>query len=162
MVASRLLPVAARVLPRVLPRVMSAVTRVAPQLTRGVTRIAGRLFRNPRTRVLLRALPSIARRTVGALARQAARGGPITPRLAVRTLARQAAGVLGSPSRVAGVVRRSRLLDRAYHRTIAPALGVAAPGGMPGAAVCGRCAGRLDPRVGSGPACRCVCPCCGR
>jgi hypothetical protein len=186
MVASRLLPVAARVLPRVLPRVMSAVTRVAPQLTRGVTRIAGRLFRNPRTRGLLRALPSIARRTVGTLARQAARGAPLTPRLAVRTLARQAAGVLSHPSRVAGTVRRSRALDRAFHRTVAPALGLAAapvgePG--PGAVGCARCAGRLVgppvmaaagpaplvvaappmvPRAVGGHQCQCACPCCGR
>jgi hypothetical protein len=102
---------------------------------------------------LLRALPSIARRTVGALARQAARGGPITPRLAVRTLARQAAGVLGNPARVAGAVRRSRLLDGAYHRTVAPALGVAAA--PPGPAVAG-----VTPRAGG--RCQCTCPCCGR
>jgi len=128
LVASRLLPVAARVLPRVLPRVMTAVTRVAPQLTRGVTRIAGRLYRDPRTRVLLRALPSIARRTVGTLARQAAHGAPITPQAAVRTLARQAVGVLGSRPGLAAVVRRSRALDAAYHRAVAPALGVATGG----------------------------------
>jgi hypothetical protein len=185
MVASRLLPVAARVLPRVMPRVMSAVTRVAPQLTRGVTRIAGRLFRDPRTRGLLRAVPSIARRTVGALARQAARGRPVTPRVAVRTLARQAVGVLGNRARVAGTVRRSRLLDRAYHRTVAPALGVAAAAaGAPGAALCARCAaplaGAAVPVMAAAPApvmaaaapvisgtvvgqrCQCRCPCCGR
>jgi hypothetical protein len=188
MVASKLLPVAAKALPRVLPRVMSAVNRVAPQLTRGVTRIAGRLFRNPQTRALLRTVPTIARRTVGTLARQAARGAPVTPRFAVRTLARQAAGVLSSPSRVAGTIRRSRVLDRAYHRTVGPSLGVAAaPLGAlgPRTALCARCAAPLTrpvvpmvstaapapvmmvpspglPRAVVPQTCQCSCPCCGR
>jgi hypothetical protein len=188
MVASKLLPLAAKALPRVLPRVMSAVNRVTPHLTRGVTGIAGRLFRNPRTRALLRTLPTIARRTVGTVARQAARGAPITPRLAVRTLARQAAGVLSSPSGVAGTIRRSRVLDRAYHRTVGPTLGVAAaPLGAlgPTAALCARCAAPLTrpavpmlsaaapapvmvaapsmvPRTVAPQTCQCSCPCCGR
>lgn len=115
MVALRVLPLAARALPavaRALPRVTSALSRVTPQLTRGVTRIAGKLFRNPRTRGLLRAMPTIARRTVGALARQAARGAPVTPQQAVRALARQTAGVLGCPPCAARAVRRSRAVDR--------------------------------------------------
>jgi len=159
MVASRLLPLAARALPhvaRALPRVASAVSRVTPHLSRGVTRIAGRLFRNPRTRVLLRALPSIARRTVGNLARQAARGQPVTPQVAIRTLARQTSGVLSSPRQVVGTIRRSRALDRVYHRAAAPALGVA-----PAAAPTYACRPAwVAPRAARG--CRCPCPRCGR
>lgn len=127
MVASRLLPLAARALPaigRALPRVMSAVSRVTPHLTRGVTKIAGKLFRSPQTRVLLRAMPSIARRTVGHLARRVAHGAHLTPRLALRTLARQAGGVLRHRPHLAGVVRRSRALDHVYHRRVAPSLGI--------------------------------------
>jgi hypothetical protein len=188
MVASRLLPLAARALPaigRALPRVMSAVSRITPQLTRGVTRIAGRLFRNPQTRRLLRAVPSIARRTIGTLARRVAHGAPLTPQLALRTLARSAVGVLGHRRRLAGTVRRSHVLDRVYHRSVAPALGVApAPGraiyAPPGAPAGGRVvyaphlgrtvvvpAGRRGvmryPRRGGCCGCSCCsCPCCGR
>lgn len=178
MVASRVLPLAARALPaaaRALPRVTSALSRVTPQLTRGVTQVAGKLFRNPQTRGLLRAMPTIARRTVGALARQAARGAPVTPQQAVRTLARQTAGVLGCPPCAARAVRRSRAVDRVYHRTVAPALGVAPAGGVmtAGARVGARRAAmpvaggvvgpRVLPRSTGGCQCRCrACPCCGR
>jgi hypothetical protein len=172
MVASRLLPLAARALPhvaRALPRVASAVSRVTPQLTRGVARIAGRLYRNPQTRALLRTMPSIARRTVGVLARRAAHGQPITPRVAVRTLARQAAGVLSSPHHVRGALRRSRVLDRVYHRGMDPALvgarpavpaissrpaWVGPPAAAPSARLCAACGGSraAAPAVVSPPA----------
>jgi hypothetical protein len=125
MVAAKVLPLAARALPhvaRALPRVVSAVSRVTPQLTRGVARIAGRLYRNPTTRRLLRTLPTIARRTIGNLAHRAARGQPLTPRTALRTLAGQTASVLSSRPRVAGALRRSRVMDRVYHRAVAPGL----------------------------------------
>ena len=103
MAASKLLPVVARaaapMIRRALPRIARAVTRVAPQLTRGVGQVARALHRNPATRRLFRAVPTVARRTVGTIARQAARGQRITPRSAVRTLVRQTRQVLGSPRR---------------------------------------------------------------
>jgi hypothetical protein len=130
MAASRVIPVVVRAAPAVrhaMPKVVHAVARVTPHLTQGVTRVAHTLHRNPQTRVLLRAVPSIARRTIGTLARQVANGTHLTPQLALRTLARQTAGVLGRPHRLAGAVRRSRVLDRVFHRRVAPAL-AAAPG----------------------------------
>jgi hypothetical protein len=125
MIAAKLLPLAAKALPlaaKALPKVLSAVSRVAPQLTRGVSRIAGTLYRNPQTRALLRTVPTIARRTMSTLARQAARGQPVTPQTAVRTLARQAAALIDDPRRCAGTIRRARLMDRQYHRAIRPRL----------------------------------------
>ncbi len=98
MAASKLLPVVAKaagpLLKKALPQVAKAVTRVTPQLTPRVSTITRSLHRNPNTRGLLHAVPSIARRTVHSLARQAAHGKHITPRSAVRTLARQTNKVL--------------------------------------------------------------------
>jgi hypothetical protein len=121
LVASKLLPLAAKALPKVarmLPQVTRAVSRVTPQLTRGVSRITRTLFRNPRTRSLVRTIPSIARRTVANIARQAATGRPVTPQAAVRALAQQARTVLRSPRHRALAIRRSHTLDRGIHRAI--------------------------------------------
>jgi hypothetical protein len=149
MVAAQLAPLAARALPRLAPKVLSAVSKVSPQLTRGVTRLAGSLYRNPRTRALLRVVPTIARRTIGNLARQVARGAPLTPRLAVRTLARQTADVLRSPSRCSCALRRSRTLDRVYHHAVAPQV----------APISAR---RPVPEMRRRGYCCCACPYCGR
>jgi hypothetical protein len=98
---------------RVAPRIVS---RVVPHLTRGVSQVARTLFRSPATRPLLRAVPNIAKRTIANVARLAARGQPITPRTAVRLLARQTARTLSSPRRAMMAFRRSRALDHRYHR----------------------------------------------
>jgi len=90
--------------------------RVAPRLTRGVANVARTLYRNPTTRPLLHAVPRIARGTMRTLARRVARGQPVTPRLAVRTLARQTAKTLSSPRSLVQAYRRSRGWDRRYHR----------------------------------------------
>jgi hypothetical protein len=118
--ASKLLPVVTKALSpalkKVLPRVARAVTKVQPRLTRGIATIARGLHRNPTTRPLLRAVPSIARRTVYNVARTAAAGRPVTPVTAVRTLAAQTRRVLGThPARVQAM-RRSRLMDNRLHR----------------------------------------------
>jgi hypothetical protein len=118
-----------------LPRIARAVTRVTPQLTRGIGKIARGLHRNPATRSLIRAVPAVARRTVGAIARQVARGQRITPRSAVRTLARQTSRVLANPRRRGQALRRHYRMDRQFHRRWgrgavrphAPRAGVAGP-----------------------------------
>lgn len=131
MAASKLLPVVARaagpLIRKALPRVARAVTRVTPQLTRGISTITRGLHRNPATRRLIRAVPSIARRTVHSVARQAAQGRSVTPRAAVRTLAQQTRRVLGSRPQRSRVMQRSNVMDRHLHRNIAP--GVARPHG---------------------------------
>jgi hypothetical protein len=122
MAASKLLPVAAKALApmakRALPRIAKAVTRLTPQLTRGVGKIARVLHRQPAARPLLRVIPGIARRTVGSIARQAARGRVVTPRAAVRTLTRHARRVLGSPRLRTQALRRHHRMDRRLHRGV--------------------------------------------
>jgi hypothetical protein len=108
--AARAVPSLAK---RVAPRIMS---RVVPHLTRGVSQVARTLFRSPATRPLLRAVPHVAKRTIASIARLAARGRPITPRTALRLLARQTARTLSSPRRAVMAFRRSRALDHRYHR----------------------------------------------
>jgi hypothetical protein len=107
-----LVPVAARLVGRAAPAVM----RAAPRLMRGVSGVARTLMRSPSTRPLVRTLPTIVRRTATNIARQASRGRTVTPRTAARTLARQTAQVLSSPRRSVQAYRRSRALDRGYHR----------------------------------------------
>jgi hypothetical protein len=101
-----------------LPRVIKAVHKVAPKLTRSVGRIARVLHRRPAARRLLRTVPTIARRTVHSIARQAAHGRPITARAAVRTLARQARRVLRSPHHRRHALHRNLRMDRRFHRRI--------------------------------------------
>ncbi|HXM66430.1 MAG TPA: hypothetical protein VN911_06835 [Candidatus Acidoferrum sp.] len=119
MAASKLLPVVAKAVApmakRALPKIAKALTKSTPHLTKGVGRVAKVLHRNPQTRHLLRAVPSIARRTVGNIARQAARGRQITPRSAVRTLAKQTRYVLGNPRQRQHALRRHKHLERRFH-----------------------------------------------
>jgi hypothetical protein len=109
-----LVPLAARVVPRAAP----ALLRAAPQLIRGIAGAARVLRRDPATRPLLRAMPTVVRRTAQTLAQQAPQR-PVAPQQAVRTLARQTAAVVGDPARCAGAFRRSQALDRRYHRAAA-------------------------------------------
>jgi hypothetical protein len=106
-----LVPLAAGLARRAAPH----IARQTPQLVRGLSSVARSLRRNPTTRPLVRALPTIASRTTRSLARQAAHGRPITPRRAVRTLAGQTRAVLTSPRTRRQVVRRARAMDRRYH-----------------------------------------------
>lgn len=119
-----LVPLAAQLAPRIAPAVM----RAAPQLIRGISNVAQRLRRNPATQQLVRTLPTIARNTVGSLARQARQGRPITARNAVRTLAQQTSRVLSSPRQATQAYRRNRLLDRRFHRAARGPVGAGAGG----------------------------------
>jgi len=120
MAATKLLPVVAKAVApmakKALPKIARALTRSTPHLTKGVGRVARILHRNPHTRHLLRTVPGIARRTVGHIAHRVARGARVTPRLAVKTLARQARRVLGTPAHRAQALRRHGRLERSLHR----------------------------------------------
>jgi hypothetical protein len=120
MLAAKVLPLAAKVLPKiagkVLPKIGQMVSKVAPRLIRGVSNITRTLFRNRQTRPLIRTVPTIARRTISTIARQTAAGRPVSPIVAQRVLAQQAARCLASPQQVAAVMRRANTLDRCYHR----------------------------------------------
>jgi|SRR5581483_2167203 len=116
--AAKALPLAGKLLPKAakfLPRVFSNVNRVMPNLTRGVNQMGRMLYRNPQTRPLVRTMPTIVNRTVGSIAQQAARGGPVSPQQAMQTLARQTTRVLSNPKQCVAAYRRSRKLDGRFH-----------------------------------------------
>jgi hypothetical protein len=119
MAASKLLPIAAKAIAplarKALPKIVRAVTRATPRLTKGIGRVAKTLHRNPQTRHLLKTVPAIARRTVGSIARQAAHGRRISPRTAVKTLARQARHVLAHPQHRRHALRHHNHLERRFH-----------------------------------------------
>jgi pyruvate/2-oxoglutarate dehydrogenase complex dihydrolipoamide acyltransferase (E2) component len=110
-----LLPLAAKFLA---PQIGRMVMRNAPQLIRGVTRAVRTLRRNPRTRPLVRVMPTVVRRTMADLGRQASSGRPVTPQAATATLARQTRAVLSDPRQCVGAYRKSRSLDRRYHVSV--------------------------------------------
>jgi len=120
MAASKLLPVVARAVApaakKLLPKIARAVTKAAPHLTKKIGSVARTLHRNPQTRHLLKVVPSIARRTVGTVARQAAHGRRITPQGAVRTLAKQARRILTHPGQRKHALRHHRRLEHKFHR----------------------------------------------
>jgi len=120
MAASKLLPVVAKaagpLLRKALPKIARAVTKASPHLTKSIGRVAKTLHRNRKTRHLLKTVPAIARRTVGSIARQAAHGRTISPRTAVRTLAKQTRHVLAHPGHRRHALRRHNHLERRFHR----------------------------------------------
>jgi len=124
--AGAMIPLATRIVPRAAPALM----RATPGLVCGISGIVRSLHRSPSTRPLVRVVPSIVRRTALSVAQQAARGLPVTPQTAVRTLARQTLRVLGSPQQSARAFRRSRMLDRQFHRTcsVMPRISRTCPG----------------------------------
>jgi hypothetical protein len=109
-----LVPIAARLIPRIAPTIM----RAAPGLVRGIAGVTRTLRRNPATRPLVRAVPTILRRTTADIARQARRG-PVTPQQAVSALARQSRRVLCSPQQTRHALRHNAALDRRYHQAAA-------------------------------------------
>jgi hypothetical protein len=111
-----LIPLAARLVPRAAPAIM----RAAPQLIRGVSRMTRTLRRDPATRQLVRAVPTMLRDTAVTVGRRLARGQQVTPQGAVRILARHADQVLNNPRRRRRAAGRSRRLDRRYHQAACP------------------------------------------
>jgi hypothetical protein len=120
MVASKLLPLAAKALPKIagklLPRVARVITRATPRLTRSVAHLTRALHRNPQTRHLVRVVPSVARRAVASIVKQAAAGRPVSPAAATRILKLQRRYVLGNPKIRRLALRRSKHMDRGFHR----------------------------------------------
>ena len=147
MAASKLLPIAAKAIAplakKALPKIARAVTKATPQLTRGIGKVTKTLYRNPQTRHLVKAVPAIARRTVGNIARQAAHGRRVTPGTAVKTLARQTRHVLAHPQRRRHALRRHNHLERTFHRRYSGGMArphyrhAGVPQGVPGYATSG-------------------------
>jgi hypothetical protein len=98
------------------PRDRRALRRILPHLTRGTAILTRILRRRRSTRMGVRAVPTIMRRTVKSLKRQAAKGHKITRRRAGRTAAKQVRSVLGNPKALAAAVRRNAKVSSAYKR----------------------------------------------
>jgi len=98
------------------PRDRRALRRILPHLTRGAAILTRILRRRRSTRVGVRAVPTIMRRTVKSLKRQAAKGMKITRKRAGRTAAKQIRSVLGNPRAAATAIRRNAKVSGAYKR----------------------------------------------
>jgi hypothetical protein len=96
------------------PRDRRALRRLIPHLVRGAAVLTRILRRRRVTRPAVRAVPTIMRRTVASLKRQAAAGRPVTRRAAGRAAAIEVKRVLGSPSACAAAIRQN---VRAARRT---------------------------------------------
>jgi len=110
--AAAMVPLAARVI----PQASRTLTRAMPGLVSAVSAVVRRLYRDPATRPLVRVVPTVVRRTGASIAQMNSRGVAVTPQETLRILARQIMRVLGSPQVSAQAFRRSRALDREFHR----------------------------------------------
>jgi hypothetical protein len=90
-----------------------ALRRVLPHLVRGTAILTRILRANPRTRPAVRAVPTIARRTVRALKQQAEEGTPITRSAVGRAAAREVRRILGNPVACASAMANNVLSARA-------------------------------------------------
>jgi hypothetical protein len=129
--AGAMIPLAARVVPQAAP----ALTRAMPGLVSGLSGVVRQLHRDPITRPLVRIMPTIVRRTATDIAQSTAQGASVSPEHALRMLARQILRVLGNRQASAQAFRRSRALDRKFHRN------GAATGS--GGCTCGSCGAKL-------------------
>jgi hypothetical protein len=102
------------------PRDRRALRRILPHLTRGTAILTRILRRRRSTRPGVRAVPTIMRRTVKSLKRQASKGLRLTRQRAGRTAAKQIRSVLGNPKACATAIRRNLKVSRAYKRPRRP------------------------------------------
>jgi hypothetical protein len=94
--------------------------RLLGHLTRGVAVLTRILRRRRATRPLVRAIPTIVRRTVQTVNRRAAAGAPVTRRLVAQAAASQVRQCLSRPAVVARAIQRNA---RAVRRVSRPATG---------------------------------------
>ena len=98
------------------PRDRRALRRVLPHLVRASAILTRILRRRRRARVGVKAVPTIMRRTVKSLKRQARKGLPITKRRVARTVAKHVHRVLGRPKIAAAAIVRNSKVTRRYRR----------------------------------------------
>src|SRR5215469_7697480 len=98
------------------PRDRRALRRILPHMIRGTALLTRILRRRRVTRPVVRAVPTIVRRTVKDLKQQAAKGVPITRKRAARAAAKQVRRVLSSPKACAAAITRNVKVSRAYKR----------------------------------------------
>jgi hypothetical protein len=91
------------------PRDRRALRRLLPSLIRGSAVLTRILRKRRSTRHAVRAVPTIIRRTIRTVKRQAAKGRPLTRRSVARAAAREVRRVLGRPKLArASIVRNLR------------------------------------------------------
>jgi hypothetical protein len=90
--------------------------KALPHLARGVMNIGRRIARSPRTRQLVRTLPTIARNTAAQVAQHYARTGQLNGQTVTRALAGQAARVLRQPAPRRIAVQRNRRIANGLYR----------------------------------------------
>jgi hypothetical protein len=111
--------VGAAVMTTLSPRDRRALRRVLRHMIRGVAVLTRILRRRRITRPAVRAVPTIVRRAVRDLKRQAAAGQPITRRAAARATVTEMRRVLGNPSACAAAIRQNVRASRALQRRAA-------------------------------------------
>ncbi|BCG02016.1 hypothetical protein PPGU19_065840 (plasmid) [Paraburkholderia sp. PGU19] len=89
-----------------------ALRRILPHLVRGAAILTRVLRRRRVTRPYVRTVPTIMRRTVRTLKRQAAAGRPITRRAAATAAATQVRRVLGNPNACAAAIQKNVIASR--------------------------------------------------
>jgi hypothetical protein len=94
------------------PRDRRALQALLPNMVRGAALLTNILHRRHKTRHAVRTVPTIMRRTVRTLKRQAAAGRPITRRAAGRAAAIEVRRVLGNPSACAAAIRQNVRVTR--------------------------------------------------
>jgi hypothetical protein len=94
------------------PRDRRALRRLLPHLARGAAVLTRILRRRRLSRPAVRAVPTIIRRTVTTLKRQAAAGQPITRRAAGRAASIEVRRVLSNPAACAAAIRQNIRVTR--------------------------------------------------
>ncbi len=89
------------------PQDRRALRRLLPHLVRGAAVLTRILRRRRATRPAVRAVPTIMRRTVATLKRQAAAGKPVTRKAAARAAAVEVRRVLANPAACAAAIRQN-------------------------------------------------------
>lgn len=116
-----LAPLAAKALP-VLGKVgklaAPMIKKALPHIGRGILSIGRKIARSPHTRQLVRALPTVARNAAADVARYYARTGQMSPQIAARATARQAARVLRTPQRCRQAIQRNRAINQRGPRPV--------------------------------------------
>jgi hypothetical protein len=98
------------------PRDRRALRRILPHMIRGTAILTRILRRRKATRPMVRVVPTIVRRTIKDLKKQAARGIPVTRKRAAVTAAKQVRRVLSSPRACAAAMTRNAKVSKAYKR----------------------------------------------
>ncbi len=99
-----MVPLAAQLIPRVKPLMMVS----SPAMVAGLGAATKLLHRNPKTRPLLRTMPTILHHTAAVLNRDRINGRRPTPKRAVKVLADQAAKVIASPDETRRALQHAR------------------------------------------------------